>query len=190
VDFIGWPEAPEDERPKKLPVDFALEKKDAAALIAKGWEPIDVRVLPNKTDGDRAEAVKAYLEGARLGTITLTAPQIRHLELEAKIYGLLSVRNSATLNVEKPESDALDALLSFSSPRAAPAAVQKIVTSPEQVKQPRKNGRPKGSKDKRPRSLGGVALLNKIKRLQRIGRDDEAIRLRAQGTVGQAAKYE
>ena len=66
-----------------------LDKDTHKFLKRQGWKVIDVRLMPNKTDADKAEAVKARLEGVRQGSIDEGSAPLRHLELEARCYGLL-----------------------------------------------------------------------------------------------------
>lgn len=87
-EFLHWPEVPEEQRPKKVYHRGLIKPEWAAILHNKGWDPIDVRLLPNATDTDRAEALKAWLEGIRYGTIEADPKQAKWLELEARVYGL------------------------------------------------------------------------------------------------------
>ncbi len=85
-----WPEVPQDQRPKVLHHNHHLTKEDLQELRDKGWAPTDVRLLPNETDADKAEGLKAYLEGLRLGTIILSQAVARYVEVEARVLGLTS----------------------------------------------------------------------------------------------------
>jgi len=70
--------------------------------------------MANQTDGDRAEAVKSFLEGVRLGTISADAGLLRFIELEAKVYGLLTGRQAGTKSQDEiNDSQALESILSF-----------------------------------------------------------------------------
>lgn len=89
IDLLTFPDVPLEQRPQKIYIDYMLPSETTEKLNARGWEIIDVRVLPNATDGDRAEAVKVHLQGVRQRTILPPEGTIRHLELEARIYGLL-----------------------------------------------------------------------------------------------------
>ena len=87
-----WPAVPEDQRPKRLPHSTVLRLEDQELLAAKGWRPMDVRLLPNNNDAERGEALKAWLEGIRMGTIEADAKLLRFLDLEARSLGLTSNR--------------------------------------------------------------------------------------------------
>lgn len=110
---------PKESRPKSLYVNQPLGPEDQAGLIDKGWQTIDVRVLPNKSDNDKATTLKAWLEGVRQGSIILDKDIIKLIELEARTYGLVGQKT-----IEKPRStddaqDTVDELLDmFSSKRA------------------------------------------------------------------------
>ena len=113
-----WPGAPKDERPKALYVSEVLPAKVSAWLESKqGWVIVDVRTMPNKSDGDRAEAVKAFLEGVRVGSIEPGKEQLRYIELESKICGLLSNKNRADDCKPTLDEETLDKVLDFSSVR-------------------------------------------------------------------------
>ena len=97
--------------------------------------------MPNKSDGDKAECVKAYLEGVRLGTIKADNARLRHMELEAKIYGLVGTKEAATDKEEDSlAEDDLDSLLSFGS-----LNWEKELEPPKK----KRRGRPVGSKSKK-----------------------------------------
>jgi|TARA_R110002012_G_scaffold58368_1_gene151444 hypothetical protein len=117
----SWPEAPEDERPKALYVSENLPEIVRGWLGSKqGWDIIDVRTMPNKSDADRAEGVKAFLEGVRVGSIEPGKDQLRYLELEAKICGLLSNKSRADDMVPTVKGDTLDKMLDFGKKRMRP----------------------------------------------------------------------
>jgi hypothetical protein len=105
---LDWPEVPPAMRPKKLP-HHGLDKATIDALKNLGWDPQDVRLLPNITDGDRAEALKAWLEGIRYGTIIMDPKAAKWLELESRVYGL-----HAGKGVTGTKSSSLDGSLSDS----------------------------------------------------------------------------
>lgn len=84
---FNWPEVPENQRPKRLP-HRGLDYNTITHLKSRGWDPQDVRLMPNVTDGDRAEALKAWLEGIRYGTIEADPKAAKWIELESRVYGL------------------------------------------------------------------------------------------------------
>ena len=86
--FKNWPHV----QAKELYHVGDLEIHELGYLEKRGWIVIDIRVLPNESDGDRATCLKNHLEGIRMGTIMPVKEGLRHLELEAKIYGLISTK--------------------------------------------------------------------------------------------------
>lgn len=116
-----WPAAPEADRPKSLYVTENLPPiAEGWLLDSRGWQVIDVRLMANATDADRAEGVKAYLEGIRVGSIEPQLDQLRYLELEAKICGLLSNKSRADDMVPTVQGETLDKLLDFGKKRQKP----------------------------------------------------------------------
>lgn len=116
-----WPAASPEERPKSLYVAETLP--DAAVdwlLDSQGWRVVDVRVMPNATDADRAEGVKSFLEGVRVGSIEPQLDQLRYLELEAKICGLLSNKSRADDMTPTVKGNTLDKMLDFGRKRQRP----------------------------------------------------------------------
>ncbi len=88
INFKDWPTVPDDLRFKILPHAGLVTNEDRKALTSKGWEIQDVRVLPSRSDAERAEALKQWLEGIRLGSIEPNVQVSKFIELEARIYGL------------------------------------------------------------------------------------------------------
>tara|TARA_R110000824_G_scaffold7533_4_gene34223 strand:+ start:2452 stop:2838 length:387 start_codon:yes stop_codon:yes gene_type:complete len=116
-----WPEAPEEERPKALYVNEVLPDIVLGWLRSKrGWNVLDVRTMPNQSDGDRAEGVKSFLEGVRVGSIEPEKDQLKYLELEARICGLLSNKNRADDMVPTVKETTLDKMLDFGKKRMRP----------------------------------------------------------------------
>ena len=121
MDFDNWPEVPPELRPKRLPHSGLISEAWSAELTRRGWEVVDVRLLPNETDHDRAEAVKAWLEGMRLGTIEIGKDAAKSLELEARVYGLLSLNKFGLSDVPMSsvdDEDSLDVVLSYGRDKA------------------------------------------------------------------------
>lgn len=110
-----WPRVPKELRPKNLYVDRLMDAADKQMLERRGWRIVDIRLMETRTDGDRAEAVKVYLEGIRVGSIEPTHGLVKHLELEAKIYGLLSNKNQETYSKPKIDDTILESLLDIGS---------------------------------------------------------------------------
>lgn len=83
-------------------------------LEAKGWEIVDVRLLPHDSDAECRQAVKAYLEGVRFGTIEIgNLTDLKALELEAKIYQLTSGREPSVEKQDDLKDASIDELLDF-----------------------------------------------------------------------------
>ena len=106
-----WPDAPVASRPCVLPHALALSPDDSALLMAKGWQPVDVRLLANKTIEERREAVNLTLAAMRIGTIEVSTPKLRAIELEARVLGLL--KGDAKEPEEKKADDVIMALKAF-----------------------------------------------------------------------------
>lgn len=136
--FASWPVVPAEQRPKRLPHIGAITESDSAMLQAKGWEPIDVRLMPNATDAERGMSLKATLEGIRLGTIEAEPKIQKFLDLEARALGLTSARGPSE---DKPK-DEIDKE-SLSTIFGA-----MLDTKPTLLKETKKTGRPPGSKTK------------------------------------------
>jgi len=124
-DWSEWPEAPAEERPKSLFVNTSLTGSVRSELLSRGWKVVDVRTLANQSDGDRAEALKANLEGIRLGTIDADKDRLRWLELEAKVYGLLTGKDKIKDDKPKIDEGVLDDLLNFKGKETKKKRVQK-----------------------------------------------------------------
>ena len=113
-----WPSAPKDERPKCLYVDYGMNQDQNATLSNRGWQVCDVRTLPNGSDADRAEGLKALLEGVRVGSIAPDREKLRWAELEAKVYGLLTGKDKLADKSPKVNQEVLDNLLDFGGKKA------------------------------------------------------------------------
>jgi len=143
--LLRWPSVPEEQRPKKLFHAGLVTPEVDVVLIAKGWLPVDVRLLPNRTDVDRAESLKDWLEGVRLGTIEPDPKAAKFVELEARVYGLAQGKGPTGKRSSEPESDVnasrLDAksvLESFGTSRPFSMSADERITASK-----KKNGRPK-----------------------------------------------
>ena len=138
TDWAAWPEAAADQRPKRLPHTGAIGKDAVEILRAKGWDPIDVRVMPNASDAERGTALKATLEGIRLGTIDVDHKMHKFLLLEAQALGLTSARGPQE-DKPKDEVDKTSLKSIFGVMVEKPPAL---------FRETRKTGRPPGSKTK------------------------------------------
>ena len=115
IDLLTFPEVPLDRRPQKIYIDYFLDSATVETLNGRGYQVIDVRSLPNATDGDRAEDVKAHLQGIRLRTLLPTEGAVRYIELEAKIYGLLDTKKRSNTPDTQLTEDILENLKGFKS---------------------------------------------------------------------------
>lgn len=139
-----WPDVPAHERPKKLFVEQSIPVVDAAVFESKGWTIIDVRMLPNSSDADRAETVKALLEGIRVGTIEPDPKRLKFLELEAAVYGLKNSKGASTAKKDETDTDDIEKLLNFRSPRAFRGTWNFTNNMPESAAQSPAQIKPKG----------------------------------------------
>jgi hypothetical protein len=110
IDLLTFPDVPLDRRPQKIFIDYFLDGNTTEVLHGRGYEVIDVRSLANASDGDRAEAVKAHLQGIRQRTILPTEGAVRYIELEAKIYGLLDTKKRSNAPDTKLTDDLVNDL--------------------------------------------------------------------------------
>ena len=113
-----WPVASQDDRPKDLFVDYPVGHDAKTTLSKRGWRVRDTRTLPNRSDADRAEGLKAVLEGIRVGSITPDREKLRWSELEAKVYGLLTGKDKLADKAPKVNQEVLDNLLDFGGKKA------------------------------------------------------------------------
>lgn len=118
-DARSWPRVPKQEFGKKpLYVGENLTSEDEDVLAQLGWKVVDVRLLPNDTDADRAMAVKSWLEGFRQGSIEVTPRRLEAIELEAKVYKLLTQKESLALDTKGAlTDDAFELLAGMSTNR-------------------------------------------------------------------------
>lgn len=93
-------------------VNISLDAPTLEYLTAKKWDIVDVRLLPTDTIPQRATAVLATLQGARQGTILMNQIQLRQLELEAKICGLLVNKDQGN-EAREVEEFSLEKLFDF-----------------------------------------------------------------------------
>jgi hypothetical protein len=114
---MSFPDVPKGERPKILYVASQIDQKILETLEGRGWSVKDTRLLPNKSDSDRAEGLKAFMEGIRMGSIAPIASMVRFLELEARIYGIANNKDGPShLNANSENrGDTVESLLDFAS---------------------------------------------------------------------------
>jgi hypothetical protein len=167
-----WPEVPLEQRaagPRPIYVAEYVQPSLKDELESKGWRVVDVRLLSGR------EAALGKLEGVTTGSIKppANANWQRALELELRVHKLLSDRTEAPKE-EKPVlsgADEIDALLSFG--RSEVTNVPALITSPTPLAPlpEKKKGRPKGSKDLKPRKstgiLRGIALKKALEKREK-----------------------
>lgn len=105
MSWSDWPVVPEEQRKKKLFHNRKIGEEDLASLREKGWDPSDVRLLPNGNDGEKAESLKAYLEGLRWGSIINDQAIARYVEIEARVLGLTSGKGPEKTNKRERKED-------------------------------------------------------------------------------------
>jgi hypothetical protein len=75
---------------------------------------VDIRLMPNRTDADRAESVKAALEGVRVGSIKCDPRKLKFYELEARVYGLHNTKQASDKVKDKLLEEEVDPQKLFS----------------------------------------------------------------------------
>ena len=118
LDPAEWPEVPPDQRPRPLFHDGGIVEAAMPIWVNKGWSPLDVRLMPGKNDNQRREAVKAWLEGIRVGAIDVQVKRLRSIEMEARTLGLMSGDIESVDNENDMSGKTLDAVLSFTRQKA------------------------------------------------------------------------
>ena len=111
--FPDWPDAPQEGRPKFLYVNKKVNITEVLELHDRGWLVCDVRALPARSDYERSEAVKAYLEGVRVGSIKPDDDVLKYVNLEAKICGLLEKGTLSKDDGGNKGKDDMESILSF-----------------------------------------------------------------------------
>jgi hypothetical protein len=110
-DISTLPVVPKELRPRRVYVAEEVSSDVKDGVEARGWSIVDVRVLPSSNMVERREAVLAYLEGARCGSLELAPRQIAALELEAKACGILGTKGLDEKPKEEVPEEELLALL-------------------------------------------------------------------------------
>lgn len=116
MNFENWPEVPKELRPKSLFIKISIPEDEVQSLQEKGWRVQDVRLMATTTDGERSEAVKATLEGIRVGSIIEGAKDsiVRFLELEARVCGMTNNKDSPNSSIKaKRSEETVETLLDF-----------------------------------------------------------------------------
>ena len=132
-----WPTVPEDARPKKLPINVAISDTEREELAAKGWIVIDTRLLPSRTDSERLEAVKAVLEGIRIGSIEADKGTKDFLDLELYVLGVKG-KGAQTRESGDFGKGEIDVLLNFGDGRMSQTFKEKLKALDSVPKVPKK----------------------------------------------------
>jgi hypothetical protein len=85
----------DEQRPRKL-FHEGLSCGAAAEAEQAGWTLVDVRSMPQANDEDRRAAVKAVLEGIRVGSIIPDPKKLKFLDLEARVLGMIGGKAPAS----------------------------------------------------------------------------------------------
>lgn len=133
-DWADWPQVPEEDRPKSLYVNTLIRGPQRREIEQKGWKLVDVRLMPNETDADRAESIKAWLEGVRIGSIQADSAVIKLIELTARAYGLIGNKVVSGVQAEASMDLNVDDLLNFQSRRGSP--IRALPTSAKKAGHP------------------------------------------------------
>jgi hypothetical protein len=116
-DFDDLPIVPEKDRPRRLFVAQTLSSDASEGARTRGWEVVDVRILSSSSMEERRNAVLAYLEGSRCGSLDLSRSQLDALELEAKACGILGTKGLDEKPKEEVDEEDLLSLLPKASTR-------------------------------------------------------------------------
>lgn len=146
LDPADWPDVPAASRPARLYVDQNLSDEAKQAFTVKGWEVVDVRLLPYSSDQERSVAIQAILAGLRVGSIATRTGLREYLELEGKSCGLIGNKEPAKPQDDVLDRQTMDSLLTFNASRAG-MGVQTTLSTIKDTKQaappPRKSKRSK-----------------------------------------------
>jgi hypothetical protein len=89
-----------------------ISRQAAQSLVEKNWRVIDIRTLDSGP-----EAVRAYFEGVRLGTIEHDRAKDKILELEARTHGMVTGHQDRDKSKACPEDEPIDDLFDLDSPK-------------------------------------------------------------------------
>lgn len=124
--FVDWPKVPgfDPENPRNDAMRYLyhqsnLTERQIEELEAKGWVPIDVRLMPDDDDADKKAQIKATMAGVRQGSIELNTTQLRMLSEEMKVFKL-NKGDEAEVEVNMQDSEDLEQILELTgnSPQA------------------------------------------------------------------------
>lgn len=106
------PPVPAEKRPRRLPHAETLSLEISERLVEFGWAPTDVRLMPSDNVDQRRDVVLAWLEGVRLGTISPDQRQVKFIELEARLCGLYTGKETPK-GKESIDNKTLDELMQY-----------------------------------------------------------------------------
>lgn len=115
IDPNKWPRLPSSQPARALYVNEVEEPDTVADMSEKGWEILDVRVMPCTNMVERQRIVLAWLEGIRSQTIVPHAKMLDFLDLEAQITGLKTGKQQ--VEDKKVDKGTLASLLDFKNHR-------------------------------------------------------------------------
>lgn len=108
--LLSWPEVPTELRPKPLYHELLLAPEIEERLVAKGYKPIDVRLLQG------ADQIEAILAGIAMQTIKRSSKDVKFFEIAARATGLTSVKERQQTQKAQRENRTVQELLdSFKS---------------------------------------------------------------------------
>lgn len=83
-----WPLVPEESRPRKVIFD-TLRQLDIDALLARGYEPVLLRLLPRRSPAEDDAFFIALMQGVSEGTVFMSKSRSEGLtaELRSRQYG-------------------------------------------------------------------------------------------------------
>lgn len=170
--LLSYPEVPLALRPRALYLSESIGREIFEELKTKGWTPIDVRLMPAASDSDRAEIVRATLEGARVGSLKLSQMQLKFLELEARLCGLIGSKDVAVVQEEEQiEGDILTQLLTFGAEPKKRSVDEAAPQLDDAI--------PQESARNPARKLRGFVLKKKLEKLRNQGKFEAARKLEA-----------
>lgn len=175
--LLGWPDVPAGvPRPRPIYVDYRVDPYVLDEVSKRGWLVKDVRTIE-----DRAKSLEGVLEGVRLGSIVRDYRDVKFLETEARILGLVGSKDRKPDEKESETRRDVQSLLSMLGGKG-----ESTTGDPEgnefgiqAVELKKRLGRPKGSRNKKKTqgSAGrpplGAALQSKLARLRREGKHQE-----------------
>lgn len=168
--FTSLPPLPEGAARRRVYVDESLDDDMVALLKGRGWDVIDLRLMPRTTTGDKIAVLQSTLEAVNFGSITRTKDQLKMIEAEGRLYGVFKGGEVEEATTSKDDERRV-------------LTEQEIMQLFRYAKRP-KNRSANHRKDGSTRKLYGIVLTKKLQNLEAAGYHDIANRLRiAHGDV-------